>query len=1216
MNCNKVLLVIIVIVLISVTFSRSKNLKESFRSSVSLNSRPSGAPSLKKPGVDSAESAMHNWNQNAMEFLCGPATDGTPGKANIVKFCERMVTTRDFWNFSYLAVDSSSDFRQKVITYDKFHYGKGDSKKWLPIPNHDVIGNDIGTYRVAPISCGKLCDNNEKAIAFTVRGNPSTATQCTIKSKAKIVKKRGVTTFLKGKTTQFTYSFWMKINALDNSWRNICRAGAPGSYNRSPGIWIHPRKTALHFRTQTYRFWNEGTDTMSGVIPFKKWTHVTMTINAQNMKVYINGKLSRDVKLSAEVRDPELYYKSMNKDLKLYVREGNAQNFEISKLRIFPIEVPQVFVKEILMQEMPVMRSAKPDWVNSSGFYRGIDPRNPNGRYIEMPYDKKLTTNVNLYRTPSYKIHNGIVTLSGLMNVNRAGIVGYLPKDARPSHSLFFQGGAWNKSKAMLTVNKKGVISVASGNLNERNTFDNISYSIETGNKLNYTIPDLCHYVKISSSDNELTIRGLEIYDEKNKRITKNISVYQSTTRSPDLIAAHATDDNLKTKSGTSIGTEQKPSYIIVDLGNSYIISKVKIYNTFNLGERIAGARVSLLNKEMKELKSMIWDDEGVVKGHSNLTITKNGYKCQNWLSDSPHKHNRAPNSAIRGSYDKTIGTYEIINSQGTIKTRSGSKGGKKQFNIACKKGEYLQEIKGKSGGGGKSADISGISSVTCTDGTVIRKKIGICADKKEPCNQVIKGEQIYGYKGPKHLFESGIGEHNKCRNPDGQKGLWCYTTNKNKRWEYCIGPDKNIAGDKNHKSFGDKTKYYPAERVFNFNMRPGQTNTGFYNAGGSTRPGSFVKTSGMVHLSGVVKYTSKTIPKNSVIAILPSGNRPSYRKIFSTTIGKHSTRIDVKPNGEILCVEGSPTGILVLDGIRFPLDTGVAFTLSNRHFKKFPSSDETSNEGLIIDVPRYDSNIDKPRSKSISEITGNMTISAWIVIQGSTKRYNLIDKGYAGEGAITMEPNNSFTYYYGSSGGYGSSYFQLNSKAKIKVGRMTHIAIVRNLTNKKITIYMDGRKVSQATAGINTSGKTSWDLKIGHGYAGKFAGTFKSLKIFNRALSSTDVNVLRRQDKGIKTNYGPPSMHINKDREHTYFSQVCLSGVLRYKTSRPEGRWGEIAVIPEEYRPNRELIFLTNQQGNMAWIKITQEGNIYCGEDYKVNGFLSLDGITFFKNK
>ena len=39
-----------------------------------------------------------------------------------------------------------------------------------------------------------------------------------------------------------------------------------------------------------------------------------------------------------------------------------------------------------------------------------------------------------------------------------------------------------------------------------------------------------------------------------------------------------------------------------------------------------------------------------------------------------------------------------------------------------------------------------------------------------------------------KHKFEE-VGEHNFCRNPDNHTMVWCYTTDKKKRWEKCDVP-------------------------------------------------------------------------------------------------------------------------------------------------------------------------------------------------------------------------------------------------------------------------------------------------------------------------------------------------------------------------------------------------------------------------------------------
>ena len=49
---------------------------------------------------------------------------------------------------------------------------------------------------------------------------------------------------------------------------------------------------------------------------------------------------------------------------------------------------------------------------------------------------------------------------------------------------------------------------------------------------------------------------------------------------------------------------------------------------------------------------------------------------------------------------------------------------------------------------------------------------------------------QVWSAQEPHEPTYTEVGEHNFCRNPDGDpKGVWCYTTDPDKRWEYCSVP-------------------------------------------------------------------------------------------------------------------------------------------------------------------------------------------------------------------------------------------------------------------------------------------------------------------------------------------------------------------------------------------------------------------------------------------
>ena len=115
-----------------------------------------------------------------------------------------------------------------------------------------------------------------------------------------------------------------------------------------------------------------------------------------------------------------------------------------------------------------------------------------------------------------------------------------------------------------------------------------------------------------------------------------------------------------------------------------------------------------------------------------------------------------------------------------------------------------------------------------------------------------------------------------------------------------------------------------------------------------------------------------------------------------------------------------------------------------------------TLKKGQLLKIKEYTGETEKP----LASLTANMTVSVNIKAEENGRQV-VFDKGYGGEGAMSIDPTGEIIYYYGKNGGQSGGY-QTVKGLKLDLNNWTHLTIVRDLKMSNIRLFKNGKLVKK----------------------------------------------------------------------------------------------------------------------------------------------------------
>ena len=180
----------------------------------------------------------------------------------------------------------------------------------------------------------------------------------------------GIVIINKKRYTQFAYIFWIKIEDISDKDRIIIARGSRDS--PKPVFQILKKTTSLKIGLNAKEI-----TLASGDISLNKWTQVCVSLNGNEMDIYIDSLLRNKGKFENEI--------STNNDTPLWINPDNATGILLKKLKVMPISVSHNYVKYILghnLQQNDSENNTKYERCISSGLKKLKVPINENWGYI------------------------------------------------------------------------------------------------------------------------------------------------------------------------------------------------------------------------------------------------------------------------------------------------------------------------------------------------------------------------------------------------------------------------------------------------------------------------------------------------------------------------------------------------------------------------------------------------------------------------------------------------------------------------------------------------------------------------------------------------------------------------------------------------------------------------------------------------------------------